>query len=456
MTEEELGRWLAERDVETVITAGVDTHGILRGKRLPVDRLAAALHHGVALSDVLWVLDPPEEALVERPADHDGYFPTTANGYPDVFLRPEPATARPVPWHERTALLLGTFALPDGAPVAIDPRIALARVVERARALGFEPLVGIELEFYLLRETPASLAEKAYTRLEPLEPRPFTYTVYGGSRNEPVLGRIRRLLLEHGVPVEAANPETGPGQWEVNLRYAPALRAADDAVLLKNAVKEIAAQEGLLATFMAKPVADWAGNSCHLHLSLARDGGNAFWDAAAAGPSDVLRSFLAGVLDTMHELTPFFAPTPNAYSRFQPYSWAGTTATWAVDNRSTGLRLVLEGDEGTRLEQRQGGGDANPYLAVAAALAGGLHGLEHRLEPPPPTEADAYVLPAAEAPPLPRTLDAALDLLAASSRARELLGPDLVDHYVACKRAEAEAARLAVTDWDRRRYLELL
>lgn len=456
MRQEELERWLVEQEIETVVAAGVDTHGVLRGKRLPAERFVATLEHGVALSDVFWVMDLAEAELVERPTGQVTYFPAREEGYPDVYLVPDPATLRPMPWHERTALALGSFRRHDGAPVPIDPRVALAAAVERVRALGLEPMVGVELEFYLLRESSASLAAKGFTSLEPLEPRPYTYGVLGGSLNEPLLGRLRRLLAEHGVPVEAANPETGPGQFEVNLRYGPAQRAADDAMLLKHAVKEVAAQEGLLATFMAKPVTSWAGSSCHLHLSLRRDGRNAFWDGSAQAESEVLRRCVAGVLATMPELTAFLAPTPNAYRRFHPYSWAGSTATWAFENRSTGLRVVLEGEAGTRLEHRQAGGDANPYLAVAAMLAGCVHGLELGLEPPPPLAGDAYALGPADAPPLPRTLEAALALLEQSDRARELLGPDLVEHFVACKQAEVEAARAAVTDWEVRRYVELL
>jgi glutamine synthetase len=207
---------------------------------------------------------------------------------------------------------------------------------------------------------------------------------------------------------------------------------------------------------MAKPSSAWAGNSCHLHLSLAQGERNAFFDAEANAPSQTLRHFLAGVLDTMTALAAFSAPNVNSYRRYHPYSWAGTTATWGTDNRSTGLRLILEGPAGTRLEHRQAGGDANPYLLAAAVLAAGLEGIARGLEPPPPTEADAYLLDAGGAPPLPVSLEEALDALAGSELARSLLGDELVDYYLVYKRAEVEAARLAVTDWDVRRYLELL
>jgi glutamine synthetase len=451
----ELSAWLVEHEIETVIAAGIDQNGVLRGKRLPVQRFLGILEHGVPLCDVFWAMDVAEEALVERPEGHRGYFPTKARGYPDILLRPDLATARLVPWHDRTALFLGSFHDQDGVEIPIDPRVVLRRVVERARASGYEPMLGLELELYLLDETPRSLEEKGYIRLQPVNVRPYTYGVAGSARNEPLLGRLRSLLTTHGIAVEAANLETGPAQVELNLRYGPALQAADATVLFKNAVKEIAAQEGVLATFMAKPHAQWAGNSCHLHLSLWQEGRNAFWDGEHGGASAAMRSFMAGVLETMADLAAFAAPTVNSYRRYHAYSWAGTTATWGHDNRSTGLRTVLEGSDGTRLEHRQGGGDVNPHLLAAAALAAGLDGIERGLEPPPETQADAYLLPPEQGPPLPRTLDEALDRLERSERARDLLGADLVDYYVVYKRAELEAARAAVTDWEVRRYLEM-
>jgi glutamine synthetase len=317
-------------------------------------------------------------------------------------------------------------------------------------------MLGFELEFYLLAETPESLEERGFAEPTPWNVRPYTYGVYGGSRSEPVLRPMRELLAGHGIPIEAANPETGPGQFEVNIRYGPALEAADQTALFKNAVREIAAREGLLATFMAKPSTAWAGSSCHLHVSLRDGERNVFWDESGGGQSELMARFTAGVLATMPELTAFVAPTINAYKRFTAYSWAGTTATWGVDNRSTGVRIVLEGPGGTRLEHRQAGADANPYLVAAAVLAGGLHGIEEGLEPPPETAADAYVLGPDEAPALPRSLEQAVELLAGSGRARALLGDDLVDYYSAYRRAEVEAAQAAVTDWERRRYLEMI
>ena len=425
---------LRQRGVETVILAGADAHGIMRGKRVPIAELDRAAKRGVALCDVVWALPVDEHEPVEPPPDHAGYFPRP--GYADMRAVPDLETARIVPWHDRTALLLCDFVDQAGAAVPLSPRAVLRSVVERARAMGVEPVVGIELEFYLLRETPQSVLGKRPSQLVAVDERPSVYGIVAASRQEPFAGAVREMLLGHGLAVEACNPESGPGQFEINLRAAPALQAADEAFLLKSAVKEVAARQELLATFMAKPRSDWPGSSCHLHLSL--------------GEGAPMRHFIGGLLEGMAELTAIFAPTPNSYRRFVPHSWAGTTATWGVDNRSAGLRAI----GATRVEHRQAGADANPYLAVAAALAAGLDGLARECEPPPPVDGDVYAL--TEARRLPATLGEATDLLESSALARDWLGDDVVEHHVAMRRAELAAQAAAVTDWETARYLEAL
>lgn len=425
---------LRQRGVETVILAGADAHGIMRGKRVPIAELDRAAKRGVALCDVVWALPVDEHEPVEPPPDHAGYFPRP--GYADMRAVPDLETARIVPWHDRTALLLCDFVDQAGAAVPLSPRAVLRSVVERARSMGVQPVVGVELEFYLLRETPQSVLGKRPSQLVAVDERPSVYGVVAASRQEPFAGAVREMLLGHGLAVEACNPESGPGQFEINLRAAPALQAADEAFLLKSAVKEVAARQELLATFMAKPRSDWPGSSCHLHLSL--------------GEGTPMRHFIGGLLEGMAELTAIFAPTPNSYRRFVPHSWAGTTATWGVDNRSAGLRAI----GATRVEHRQAGADANPYLAVAAALAAGLDGLARECEPPPPVDGDVYAL--TEARRLPATLGEATDLLESSALARDWLGDDVVEHHVAMRRAELAAQAAAVTDWETARYLEAL
>jgi glutamine synthetase len=435
---------LRRRGIETVILAGADTHGIMRGKRLPIAELDRAAQRGIALCDVVWALPVDEVEPVQPPPGHAGYFPRA--GYPDMIAVPDLETARVVPWHDHTALLLCDFVSRDGSAIPLAPRAVLRSVVERARSMGFEPIVGVELEFYVLRETPQSVQAKRPSQLEAVEARPSVYGVVAASRQEPFAGTVRETLLRYGLPVEACNPEAGPGQFEINLRAAPALHAADEAFLLKNAVKEIAARQGLLATFMAKPRSDWPGSSCHLHLSLGDED----------GMSSTMRQFIGGLLAGMAELSAVFAPTPNSYRRFVPHSWAGTTATWGVDNRSAGLRAICRGDGATRVEHRQSGADANPYLAVSAALAAGLDGLQRGCEPAPPIDGDVYALVDGAVRPLPATLGEATAMLERSALARDWLGDDVVEHYVAMRRAELAGQAVAVTDWETSRYLEAL
>jgi glutamine synthetase len=433
---------LRQRGVETVILAGADAHGIMRGKRVPIAELDRAAERGVALSDVVWALPFDEHEPVQPPPEHAGYFPRP--GYPDMLAVPDLETARIVPWHDRTALLLCDFVDREGDAVPLSPRAVLRSVVERARAMGFDPIIGVELEFYLLRETPHSVLSKRPSQLVAVDERPSVYGIVAASRNEPFAGAVRETLLRYGLAVEACNPEAGPGQFEINLRAAPPLQAADEAFLLKSAVKEVAARQGLLATFMAKPRSEWPGSSCHIHLSLR------------GGTSSAMRHFIGGLLEGMAELTAVLAPTPNSYRRFVPYSWAATTATWSFDNRSVGVRAVADGDGAMRVEHRQAGADANPYLATAAALAAGLDGVQRALEPPPPVDGDVYALSNGAVPPLPATLAEATELLERSTLARDWLGEDVVDHCVALRRAELAAQAAAVTDWEIARYLEAL
>src|SRR5688500_14085989 len=313
----------------------------MRGKRVPIAELDRTAERGVALCDVVWALPVDEREPVAPPPEHAGYFPRP--GYPDMRAVPDLESARIVPWHDRTALLLCDFVSRDGGAIPLSPRAVLRSVVERAGSLGCEPVVGVELEFYLLRETPQSVLGKRPSELVAVDERPSVYGVVAASRNEPFAGAVRETLLEYGLAVEACNPEAGPGQYEINLRAAPALQAADEAFLLKSAVKEVAARQGLLATFMAKPRSDWPGSSCHLHIS------------AREGTPAAMRHFVGGLLDGMAELTAIFGPTPNSYRRFVPYSWAGTTATWGVDNRSAGLRAIRGDDGAMRIELRQAG-----------------------------------------------------------------------------------------------------
>ncbi|MDV3126850.1 glutamine synthetase family protein [Mycobacterium sp. 21AC1] len=450
---------LQAQNITTVVLGGCDTHGVMRGKRIPLNGLAEVLEHGMPMCDVFWVMHVDESDLVTRPEGHTGYFPTEREGYPDILTVPDLNTVRIVPWHPGTALFVCDWHLPGGGgTVPISPRGLLRQVVSRARDMGYEPHSALELEFYLLREKAGTPHHKRPDELVPLQELPSTYGVVLGSLQEDIGSIIRTQMLDYGLPIEACNPETGPGQFEITLHYGPSLTAADDAFLFKSGIKEIAARNDLLATFMAKPNTNWAGNSCHVHVSLRDEAGRGvFYDQDDPDQlSDTMRYFAGGILRTMREFTALMAPTPNSYRRYTPYSWAGTTATWGVDNRSVGLRVIRDGERGTRLEHRQPGGDANPYIATAAVLAGGLHGLANKIDPGDLDQHDIYGRQPDPSAVLPTDLGAAVDLLEVSRPARDWFGDDFVDHYVQMKRAELQAQSLAVTDWEVARYLETM
>ncbi len=459
---DEFARWCREGGVDTVVCGGADTHGIWRGKRLPLEDFLKSIGTGIAFSDVLFVLTHAEDVdegqeLVEPPggAEFAHYFPRKELGFPDIFVVPDLSTARLFPWHEATVGVLGDYQTPSGEEVPIAPRSVLRRLVERAREAGFEPKFGLEYEFFVFRGDARTLKESAY-RLDPLQVRPYTYGVFGASQVAGVLQTMRQHLARAGVWIEAYNPETGPGQFELNIRYADALRAADDSFLYKHGLREIATQQGLMVSFMAKPRKDWAGSSCHLHQSMwdPENGRNLFFDEDEGhGLSEFGRHYVGGLLATMREFAAFFLPTINSYKRPLPYSWAGSTVTWSYENRSTGLRAIAEHPEGARIEHRVPGADTNAYVVIAASLAGGLHGVEQKLEAPEPFEGDAYADPQVEH--LPATLEESLDLLETSTLARELLGRDFVEHYLVMKRYEVQRFREQVTDWEVRRYIEM-
>jgi glutamine synthetase len=449
--------WCEREGVRTVVVGGSDTHGIWRGKRQPVEDFLAGLERGVAVSDVIFVLPHAddaerEEEIVEPPPGHRGYFPRKDLGFPDAFLRADLTTARRLPWHEDTVGVLGTFHTVDDAPVPLDPRAVLSRLSERIERAGFSARFGVEFEFYVLRGDLRALRDRGWA-LDPLRPRPYVYAVHGASLDGDLLRSFEDALVGAGIEVEAAFPETGPGQFEINLRHQPVARAADDAFLYKHAVKEVAAAHGLMATFMAKPHGSWAGSSCHLHQSLEDEGARPVFGDPNGGLSQVGLRWIGGLLETMRELVALLWPTPNSYKRNVPYSWAGTTVSWGIDNRTTGLRAIVGSPGVTRIEHRVPGADVNPYLAIAACLAGGLYGLEERSTPPDPFDGDAYASESLER--LPRSLDEAIEALDASKVAREILGTEFVDHFVAMKAHEAELARRQVSPWEISRYVEM-
>jgi glutamine synthetase len=443
---------ISEQRIDTVKIGGPDFDGVYRGKRVPADVFLDGLEHGIAQGDVLFGWDIDEQLVPGL------RFTNWNSGYADMRMVPDLATFRPVPWEQDAASVVCDFTTEAGEPVAVAPRQVLRRVLQRAERLGYRAELALELEFRIYREDQRSLRTKRWHDLEPLSPTTSCYSLHRSTGDEFILAKLRRMMEAHGVPIEGYNREHGPGMYEMNLRHAAGLEAADRAMLFRNGVKELCLLEGLTASFMAKPSQAEDGCSGHLHQSLwDGDGRNAFFDAEAEhGLSSAAHSYVAGLLAAMPELVALFAPNINSYKRFIPGSWAPTVAAWGIETRTPSLRMITGSPGATRLENRVPGADVNPYLGMAASLAAGLHGIERGLTPPPPVRANAYELPVDVAPPLPRTLAEAIERLEASQLAREWFGEDFVADYVTMRRWEVDRYNRVVTAWERERYLEMI
>jgi glutamine synthetase len=437
---EELRTEVESGAVDTVVAAFTDMQGRLLGKRIQAEFfLEESAEHGLEGCNYLLALDMEMDPQA-------GYaMASWEQGYGDFVLRPDLSTLRKLPWLEGTALVLCDVGWEDGSPVVASPRQVLRAQVERARAAGFEPMVGSELEFYLLKESYEEAHAKHYRDLTPSVPYILDYHILATTFDEGLIRQIRLAMQGAGITVESSKGEAWPGQQEINFRYSDALTMADGHSIYKNGAKEIAHQNGRSITFMAKPDHTWIGSSCHIHASLWRDGENAF-----AGESEVFRGFLAGWIACARELALFLAPTINSYKRYAAGSWAPTTLAWGHDNRTCGFRIVGHGPS-QRVETRIPGGDVNPYLAFAALIAAGLHGIENGLELPPALEGNAYE---SDAERFPSSLREAVASLEAGTMARAALGDEVVDHYLNYGRVEQRLFDEVVTCWERERLYE--
>jgi glutamine synthetase len=440
LTLEELRSEVEAGTIDTVVAAFTDMQGRLLGKREQAEFfLDETAEHGLEGCNYLLALDMEMDP-------QPGYgMASWEQGYGDFVLTPDLATLRRLPWLEGSALVLCDVGWADGSPVVASPRQILRAQVERARAAGFEPMFGSELEFYLFKESYTEVHQKHYRDLTPSVPYILDYHILATSYDEPLLRQIRNSMQGAGIQVESSKGEAWPGQQEINFRFADAVTMADNHVVYKNGAKEIAALNGHSITFMAKPDAGWVGNSCHIHSSLWQDGRNAF-----DGESDVFKQYLAGQIGGLKELALFVAPTINSYKRYAANSWAPTSLAWGHDNRTCGFRIVGHG-QSLRAETRIPGGDANPYLAFAALLAAGLHGIEQGLELPPPLEGNAYE---SDAERFPSTLRDAIAELERGSLARSAFGDDVVDHYLNYGRTEQRLFDEAVTCYEREKLFE--
>jgi glutamine synthetase len=428
--------------IDTVLLALTDMQGRLQGKRLTARHfLAEVAEHGAEACNYLLGVDVDMATV-------SGYeLFSWERGYGDFVLRPDLDTLRPVLWQEGTAICLADVAAQDGSDVTVSPRQVLRRQLARLSERGWTANAGTELEFIVFRDTYEDAWAKGYRELQPANLYNVDYSLLGTARVEPLLRRIRNSMEAAGMVCEDSKGECNFGQHEVNFRYADALRTADEHSIYKNGVKEIAALEGVAVTFMAK-FDEREGSSCHIHFSLADQDGPLFERDRA-----LFDSFLAGQLAALRELTLLLAPNVNSYKRFAAATFAPTAVAWGNDNRTCALRVVGHGPS-LRFENRVGGADLNPYMALSALIVAGLHGIEHSLELEPVFEGNAYDAP--EKPRVPDTLREARDLFAQSAIARAAFGDEVVDHYVNAADVELAAFGGAVTDWERYRGFERL
>ncbi|GAC1520168.1 MAG: gamma-glutamylethanolamide synthetase GlnA4 [Marmoricola sp.] len=436
---------IGDGEVDTVIVAFTDMQGRLQGKRLHGQYfLDVVVEHGTEGCNYLLGVDVDMNTVA-------GYAITSwERGYGDMEFVLDTDTIRLLPHLPATAMVQCDLEWPDHTPVRESPRTILRAQLERAAELGYTALAGTELEFILFEDTYEDASNANYRGLTASNQYNVDYSIVGGTRVEPVLRDIRNAMYGAGMNVEGSKGECNFGQHEIGFLYDEALVTADNHAVYKTSAKEIAARHGKSLTFMAK-YNEREGNSCHIHLSLrGMDGSLVFWDEEKGGRSALYDSFVAGLLATMADLTLLYAPNINSYKRFADGSFAPTTIAWGDDNRTCAVRLVGRG-AGARLENRVPGGDVNPYRALAAMLAGGLHGIENGLALEPALEGNAYT---SGRPRVPTTLRAAREAFASSAVARAAFGDEVVDHYTNMADVELAAFDAAVTDWELRRSFE--
>ncbi|MFI6392909.1 glutamine synthetase family protein [Nonomuraea sp. NPDC050540] len=433
--------------IDTVLLAVADMQGRLQGKRLSARFfLEEVLRHGSEGCNYLLAVDVDMNTV-------EGYAMSSwERGYGDFVMKPDLSTLRRIPWQEGTALLMADLTWEDDTDVTASPRQILRRQLARLDERGLRAFVGTELEFCVYEDSYEQAWKRGYRDMSPANLYNVDYSLLGTARIEPLLRRIRREMEGAGLYVESAKGECNLGQHEIAFRYDEALKTCDNHSIYKTGSKEIAAQEGRSITFMAKPN-QREGNSCHIHISLR---GTADEPVMAGdgphGMSELGARFIAGQLAFMRELTLFYAPNINSYKRYVPGSFAPTAVKWGVDNRTCSLRLVGHGHS-LRVENRVPGGDVNPYLAVSALIAAGLHGIDHELELEDAFTGNAYT---SGAETVPHTLRDALALFEGSKLARESFGEDVVAHYANNARVELAAFDAAVTDWEMFRGFERL
>jgi glutamine synthetase len=452
MDKSELKEAFEQRGIRRVKVGGFDLDGVLRGKYISFDKLWSAIDKGFGFCNVIFGWDIGD--VLYDNARITGWH----TGYPDMLAKIDLSSFRVLPSEPGTAHLLCDFWQDASTPHPVCPRNLLKTVTARARAAGYAPHFSVELEFWIFRESPASLREKGFSGLTPLSPGMFGYSWVREGQNADLIEDVLEQMAGYGIEIEAMHTETGPGVYEVAIRHSDPLAAADMAALFKTTMKVLCARHGCSVTFLAKWNPSLPGSSGHIHQSLfdQADRENLFADPAAEhGLSTLGRRYLAGLVALSPDLTAIFSPTINSYKRYVPGMWAPLGASWDLENRTCSVRLINgPGASATRLELRQTAADINPYVAIAAALGAGLHGIERGLEPPARSRGDATQGP--EALRFPTSLEAATRKLEQSEAARQVLPEAFIDHYVRTRDWESRQHARSVSQWELERYFEAI
>ncbi len=448
-TSEDAKKIIEERKLTHVKVGLFDIDGVMRGKYMSREKFFSSLDHGFAFCDVVLGWDSDDQ-LYDN-ITYTGWH----TGYPDAPVRIIPDTCRSVPFEDNMLLFIAEFC---DAAEPLCPRGILRKVIQRAKALGFDATAAFEYEFFMFSETPDSVREKNYKNLTPLTPGNFGYSMLRNGVHSDLYTQILKLSEDMDFPIEGLHTETGPGVLEAAIAYDNASDSADKAALFKTFIKIWAQRNNMMATFMAKWSKDLPGQSGHIHISLNDSKGkSAFYDANNEhNMSDIQRHFLAGQQKYMPEFLSMIAPTVNSYSRMVPGMWAPLDATWGVENRTTALRVIPGSAKSQRVEYRLGSADGNPYLALAAALGSGIYGIENKLEPHPQVKGNAYEQTHPKETALPQTLFEAANRLKHSDIAKDIFGEQFVEHYSASREWEEREYRKHVSDWELERYFEII
>ncbi|KTC93774.1 MULTISPECIES: glutamine synthetase family protein [Legionella] len=449
-SKEDAQRIIEERQLSHVKVGIFDIDGVMLGKYMSSSKFLSALENGFSFCDVILGWDSKNKLYDNT--KYTGWH----TGYPDTAVRILPESCRELVFENHQLLFMAEFA---GKAEAICPRAILRHVIQKAAAMEFEAYAALEYEFFMFDETPDSIRAKGFRNLKPITPDFFGYSIIRSTVHAELYHQILNMGEVMDFPIEGLHTETGPGVIEAAIAVDRVEAAADKAALFKTFMKVLAQRNNKMATFMAKWSPHYPGQSGHIHLSLQHTGGlgSAFYDPANAhGMSKIQRHFLAGQQRLMPELLAMLSPTVNSYTRLIPGFWAPTDATWGVENRTTALRLIPGNEKSQRIEYRLGSADANPYLALAAALGSGLYGIEHELEPVQEIKGNAYAQSHDEELALPHTLWDAAQRLKNSNAARSLFGDEFVDHFVASREWEEREFRRHITDWELDRYFEII